>query len=172
MYEGDVRHLAIRVQVVEVQGKCVIHKDLLTAEIVLPQHPHKQGQIDKTNCATGDWNCRFNAWLKSLTCGNRHSGFRDGKFDEYHRQRFHRPRHGFMRFIISVVIPIVIGAAAGVAIGILSIFVAEIVGGIILRVRGRRNAEYVEIDRKEAVDEELPVYEEVDETPKYTDEKH
>jgi hypothetical protein len=81
-----------------------------------------------------------------------------------------------MKFIISVVIPVLIGAAAGVGIGILSVFVAEIVGGIILRVRGRRNAEYVEVDTKDSLDgqieEELPVYEEVEETSTYSDEKH
>jgi UPF0716 family protein affecting phage T7 exclusion len=78
-----------------------------------------------------------------------------------------------MKFIISVVIPVLIGAAAGVAIGILSVFVAEIVGGIILRVRGRRNAEYVEVDTKDSLDEEdLPVYEAVEETSMYSDEKH
>jgi UPF0716 family protein affecting phage T7 exclusion len=81
-----------------------------------------------------------------------------------------------MKFIISVVIPVLIGAAAGVAIGILSVFVAEIVGGIILRVRGRRNAEYVEVDTKDSLDgqieEDLPVYEAVEETSMYSDEKH
>jgi hypothetical protein len=80
-----------------------------------------------------------------------------------------------MKFIISVVIPVLIGAAAGVGIGILGVFVAEIVGGIIMRVRGRRHSEYVEVGRKDSLDgpleEELPVYEEVDETPAYTDEK-
>jgi UPF0716 family protein affecting phage T7 exclusion len=81
-----------------------------------------------------------------------------------------------MKFIISVVIPVLIGAAAGVGIGILSVFVAEIVGGIILRVRGRRNAEYVEVDTKDSLDgqieEDLPVYEAVEETSMYSDEKH
>jgi len=80
-----------------------------------------------------------------------------------------------MKFIVSVVIPVLIGAAAGVGIGILSVFVAEIVGGIIMRVRGRRNAEYMQVDRKDSLDghieEELPVYEEVEETPVYSDEK-
>lgn len=78
-----------------------------------------------------------------------------------------------MRFIISVVVPVLIGAAAGVGIGIISVFIAEIIGGLILRIRGRREVEYVEIDRKDDDfdEEELPVYEEVEETPEYTEEK-
>ena len=47
-----------------------------------------------------------------------------------------------MRFIIHVVIPVVIGAAAGLGIGIVSVFIVEIVGGVIMRIRGRRAAEY------------------------------
>jgi hypothetical protein len=192
MYEGDVRQLGIRIQVVEVEGKLVIHKDLLTAQVTLPQRPHRtqighsHPHIEQPSCVSADWRCRLTAWLKSLSpscggraAGGRHSGFRhhgNGQYHhpgEYHRHRFHRPRHGFMRFIISVVIPVLIGAAAGVGIGILSVFIAEIVGGIIVRVRGRRNTGYLEIDRKEddVTDEELPVYEELDETPEYTEEK-
>ena len=78
-----------------------------------------------------------------------------------------------MRFIISVVVPVLIGAAAGVGIGIFSVFIAEIIGGLILRIRGRRAGEYVEIDRKDddSDDEELPVYEEMEEAPEYAEEK-
>ena len=77
-----------------------------------------------------------------------------------------------MRFIISVVIPVLIGAAAGVGIGILSVFIAEIVGGIIMKVRGRRCVQYVQIDENEDEEEEaLPVYEESERVPDYTDEK-
>lgn len=123
--------------------------------------------------------CRLSGWLKSLSPCGRVKGHRphhDGQdrtpeFKGQHRHpserhRFHRHRHGFMRFVINVVIPVLIGAAAGVGIGILSVFIAEIVGGIILRIRGRRNVEYIEIE-----DEELPVYEELEGSQTYTDEK-
>ena len=200
-YEGDVRNIAIRVQVVEVEGEEVIHKDLLTAQITLPQHhrtidgqghhhPHPHSPHG-SECPERDWVCRAKAWMKSLTapCGTRegprghhrpggyHRGGQHGDPGGYHRHRFNHPRrHGFMKFIISVVIPVLIGAAAGVGIGILSVFVAEIVGGIILRVRARRNAEYVEVDTKDSLDgqieEDLPVYEAVEETSMYSDEKH
>jgi UPF0716 family protein affecting phage T7 exclusion len=77
-----------------------------------------------------------------------------------------------MRFIISVVIPVLIGAAAGVGIGIISVFIAEIIGGILLRIRGRRQVEYVEVDIKDdEIVDELPVYEEMEEAPEYTEEK-
>lgn len=197
-YEGDVRNIVIRVQVVEVEGQDVIHKDLLTAQITLPRHPHNidgQGHhhhhphsSHESTCAEGDWICRAKTWVKSLTapCGSRegarehhrpgghHRGGPHNDHGGYHRHRFNHPnRHRFMKFIISVVIPVLIGAAAGVGIGILSVFVAEIVGGIISRVRGRRTAEYVVVDTKdswdEQIEEELPVYEE--ETPTYSEEK-
>lgn len=200
-YEGDVRNIVIRVQVIEVEGQDVIHKDLLNAQITLPRHhrtvdgqdhrrPHPHSQLPYVSCAERDWVCRAKEWFKSLTapCGTRegprghhrggHHGGGPGREHHggYHRHRFNHPRrHGFMKFIISVVIPVLIGAAAGVGIGILGVFVAEIVGGIIMRVRGRRHSEYVEVGRKDSLDgpleEELPVYEEVDETPAYTDEK-
>ena len=79
-----------------------------------------------------------------------------------------------MRFIISVVVPVLIGAAAGVGIGIISVFIAEIIGGLILRIRGRPAVQYMEIDRKDDDfddEDELPVYEEVEETPEYTEGK-
>jgi hypothetical protein len=91
----------------------------------------------------------------------------------YHRHRFNRPHHGVMRFIIHVVIPVVIGAAAGVGIGILSVFVAEIVGGVIMRVRGRRTTEYEIVDKDDdaGFDDALPVYEEGEMVPAYTEGK-
>ena len=121
-------------------------------------------------------------WFKSITSGcggmrHHHDGSdphgRPDQHGEYHRHRFNRSRHGFMRFIISVVIPVLIGAVAGVGIGILSVFIAEIVGGIIMRIRGRRNAEYMEVDGKDDDHEVegLPVYEELEETPAYSEEK-
>jgi hypothetical protein len=195
MYEGDVRQIAIKVQVIEVEGEEVLHKDLLTAQITVPKLPSGRvhggkhqpqltpGPLPETKCRSSDWKCRFSNWLKSfggLGCSRRPAHHRQGQEhnrpDEYHRHRFHhRPRHGFMRFIISVVVPVLMGAAAGVGIGIISVFIAEIIGGLIVRIRGRREpARYVEIDRKdeEFDDEELlPVYEEVEEAPEYTEEK-
>src|ERR1700738_3037274 len=38
VYEGDDRHITINVRVVEVEGQTVVHKDLLTARITVPQH--------------------------------------------------------------------------------------------------------------------------------------
>ena len=203
--EGDVRQIAIHVHVIEVEGKLVIHKDLLITQITLPEPHGHQGQYNHkdhhedhehrphhrpshpqvSGCSSSDWVCRFGSWVKSLTpgCG----GMRPhGGPDRHHhdgpgnhrrpgdRHRFNPPRHGFMRFIVSVVIPVLIGAAVGVGIGILSVFIAEIVGGIIMRIRGRRNAQYMEVDRKDEDDEneeELPVYEELEETPAYPEEK-
>jgi hypothetical protein len=100
--------------------------------------------------------------------GTDHANHRGG----YSRHRFNRPHHGVMRFIIHVVVPVVIGAAAGVGIGILSVFVAEIVGGVIMRVRGRRT-EYAIVDKDDdaGVDDALPVYEEGETVPAYTEEK-
>jgi UPF0716 family protein affecting phage T7 exclusion len=71
------------------------------------------------------------------------------------------------------VIPVVIGAAVGVGIGILSVFVAEIVGGVIMRVRGRRTTEYEVVDKDddEGFEDALPVYEEREMVPAYTEEK-
>lgn len=194
-YEGDVRQLALRVQVLEVEGEVVIHRDVLIAQINLPQHhPAVQDPADYTPPrpevpSDRGWFCRFFDWIKSLTqpCASQRAK-EDGQhrrphFSEsqhhggdYHRHRFHRPRHGFMKFIISVVIPVLIGAAAGVGIGILSVFIAEIVGGIILKVRGRRNGQYIGIADKEDEedemdDEALPVYEEGERAPEYSDEK-
>jgi len=163
----------------------------------LPQHDNEQegGEHHRQphspphsqDCATSDFICRLSNWINSLTpsCGSgirpdRNSGDRHPKFrgphrhpGEYHRNRFNRPRHGFMKFVISVVVPVLIGAAAGVGIGILSVFIAEIVGGIIMRIRGRRNAEYIEVDVKDDQDgeDELPVYEELEENPAYTAEE-
>lgn len=189
MYERDVRHIAIKVQVIEVEGEEVIHKDLLTAQITVPRlvhgdknHPQiAPGPLPETKCHSSDWKCRLSNWFKSFSghgCRGRPASHRQGQEHrrpgEYHRHRFHhRPRHGFMRFIISVVVPVLIGAAAGVGIGIISVFIAEIIGGLILRIRGRREgAEYVEIDRKDDdFDEVLPVYEEMEEAPEYTEEK-
>jgi len=191
MYEGDVRQIGIRVQVIEVEGEGVIHKDILTAQITVPKHPHLPALPNGAphpptgpqheQCASSDWKCRFSNWLKSFTpslkpCAGRGGGqFRhrpEGHGGDYHRDRFHRPRHGFMRFIISVVIPVLIGAAAGVGIGIISVFIAEILGGILLRIRGRRQVEYVEVDIKDdEIVDELPVYEEMEEAPEYTEEK-
>ena len=194
-YEGDVRQILIRVQVTEVAGCMVIHKDLLTAQITLPQRHHghhgddnhgqqHRPQSQVSNCASSDLMCRFDSWVNSLmpSCGQdrphrsdgeRHRGESHHHPGEYHRHRLNRPRRGFMKFIISVVVPVLIGAAAGVGIGIISVFIAEIVGGIIMRIRGRRNMEYVEIDRKDDDDddEELPVYEELEATSTYTEEK-
>ena len=193
MYEGDVRQIVIKVQVIEVEGEEVIHKDLLTAQITVPRLPaarvhgeknHAQiapGPVPESKCRSSDWKCRLSNWFKSFSghgCRGRPAHHQPGQEHrrpgDYHRQRFqHRPRHGFMRFIISVVVPVLIGAAAGVGIGIISVFIAEIIGGLILRIRGRREAgEYVEIDRKDDdFDEELPVYEEMEEAPEYTEEK-
>jgi len=196
MYEGDVRQIGIRVQVTEVEGQGVIHKDLLTAQITVPRRPHPtlpqgaphahgygQGHPagpQPEQCQPSDWKCRFSNWLKSFApqhkpCGRPGGQFRhrpEGHGGDYHRDRFHRPRHGFMRFIISVVIPVLIGAAAGVAIGIVSVFIAEILGGLLLRIRGRRQVEYVEVDLKDdEIDDELPVYEPMEEAPEYTEEK-
>jgi len=193
-YDGDNRVLGLKVQVTEVEGKEVIHKDLLKALIATPRNtlPHP-GPAElpppppqRDSCAPSDWKCRFISWLKGITghkpcAGNRHhrphplpgaeeSGHRGN--GDYYRHRFHRPRRGFMRFIIHVVVPVIIGAAAGVGIGILSVLVAEIVGGIVLRIRGRRGAEYREIsgDEKELVEEEeLPLYEEGEPVPEYID---
>lgn len=200
-YEGDTRQVMIQVRVTEVEGCMVVHKDLLTAQIILPQHQknidgHKNDGPDSpppsqsANCGPSDWICRLTNWVNSLTpCGLRplRSEGPDGRRPDFrgdshrhpggnHRHRFNRPRHGFMKFIISVVVPVLIGAAAGVGIGILSVFIAEFVGGVIMRIRGRRNARYTEIDRKdddEADDagEELPVYEELQESPAYPEEK-
>lgn len=197
-YEGDVRHIVIHVQVVEFEGELVVHKDLLTAEITVPMHhrhhdhhgsPHKGGHHHKPHhkphhqshklpsCSYLDMICRLKNWGKSagLSCG----GFRHGHPTGHHggghhhpgefRHRLNRPRHGFMRFILGVVVPVVIGAAVGVGIGILCVFIVELVGGIIMRIRGRGNAEYVIVDSKD--DEELPVYEELEETPAYPEEK-
>jgi predicted RNA methylase len=84
-----------------------------------------------------------------------------------------------MRFIISVVIPVLIGAAVGVGIGILSVFIAEIAGGVIARIRGRRATEYVEVDVKgndcddycAMEGDELPQYVELPQAPAYIEEK-
>ena len=194
VYEGDVRKIAIHVQVVEVEGELVIHKELLIAQITVPQHhhhKHHKGHHEDhghhrhpkvSSCSSSDWVCRLKTWVKSMTSGcggmRNHKGGSDphsrpGQHGEYHRHRFNRPHHGFVRFIISVVIPVLIGAAAGVGIGILSVFIAEIVGGIIMRIRGRSNAQYMQVDGQDDKDddEELPVYEELGETPVYTEEK-
>jgi hypothetical protein len=200
-YEGDTRQVVIQVRVTEVEGCTVIHKDLLTAQIILPQHQknidgHKNnGQqspppSQSSNCGPSDWICRLTNWVNSLApCGLRphRAEGQDDRRPEFngshrhhggnHRHRFNRPRHGFMRFIISVVVPVLIGAAAGVGIGILSVFIAEFVGGVIMRIRGRRNVEYTEIDRKDDDDEddageELPVYEELQEALAYPEGKH
>jgi len=210
VYEGDKRQLAIRVQVVELAGKQVSHKDLLIAQITLPQHHRFPGTYSETariktledgGCVTGDWKCRVGNWLKSLSgCGKkgifggrphpagRPGGGHPGAGGFNQRHRFHkRPGHGLRKFMISVVIPILIGAAAGVGIGVLSVFIAELVGGIVMRIRGRRSnaPEYIEIvDTKEPieqveeedVEEPLPVYQPMsfDAVPEYTDseEKH
>jgi hypothetical protein len=77
-----------------------------------------------------------------------------------------------MRFIIHVVVPVLIGVAAGVGVGIISVFVAEIVGGLLIRIRGRRaEPDYQEIRDVKQYDEEdeLPQYEEVEGAPEYTD---
>ena len=215
VYEGDRRQLAIRVQVIELAGKQVIHTDLLVAQITLPPHHRFPGMykdtaeikpLDAGECTKGDWMCRVGNWLKSFSgCsdkkrvgggkphgpgGRGHGGHHSGKHDPLHRHRFSRPRHGLRKFMISVVIPILIGAAAGVGIGILSVFIAEFVGGIIMRIRGRRNPGYTGIntndtdvvDRKELVaetqdeeaeDEPLPVYQPMsfDAVPGYADKK-
>jgi hypothetical protein len=161
----------------------------LITQITLPQHhalheDHDHPQV--SSCSSSQWLCRLSNWVKSLLPGyggirhlggsdrHRHDGpghhRRPGQHGERHR--FNRPRRGFMKFIINVLIPVLIGAAVGVGIGILSVFVAEIIGGIIMRVRGRRNVEYTEVDRKDDDDnEELPVYEELEETSAYPEEK-
>jgi len=197
-YDGDTRVLGLRVQVVEVEGKQVLHKDLLTALIAtprppsLPQGPPKDHKglppPARESCASMDWKCRVVSWLKGITghrpcAGGRHpfrphpegdrfeSGGHRGNGD-YHRHRFHRPRHGFMRFIIHVVVPVLIGVAAGVGVGIISVFVAEIVGGLLVRIRGRRaEPDYQEIRDVKQYDEEdeLPQYEEGEGAPEYTD---
>ena len=212
-YNGDTRVLGLRVQVVQVEGKQVVHKDLLTALIATPRppslahghgHSHPAGPNDahpSASCPSSDWKCRVSNWVKSLMghkpcAGGRYHGMRPrpgtgvhgeqrrpdesfrghGGNGDYHRHRFHRPRRGFMRFVIHVVVPVLIGAAAGIAIGILSVFLVEIVGGIVMRIRGRARdgMEYHEItDAKEYVageeEEELPVYEETERVPEYTD---
>jgi len=215
--DGEMRRIVIQIRVVEVEGTAVYHKDLLTAELILPQRPAPkydpqydpmghggmgkklpgpghhlpmaEGDRETPKCDASDWKCRLSAWMSQFTpahrrpCGGRRPGAHGRPSDDgergpssdvyhgdYHRNRFHRrPRYGIMRFILSVVVPIIIGAAAGVGIGILSVFIAEIVGGIIFRIRGgRREVEYVIVDGK---DDELPRYEEEEEIPEYTDEK-
>lgn len=200
VYEGDKRQLAIRVQVVELAGKQVSHKDLLIAQITLPQHHRFPGTYSETariktledgGCAAGDWKCRVGNWLKSLSgCGKKgifggrphpaggRPGGHPGAGGFNQRHRFHkRPGHGLRKFMISVVIPILIGAAAGVGIGILSVFIAELVGGIVMRIRGRRHTvpEYTEIvdtkEDSEDAEEPLPAYQPMsfDAVPEYTD---
>lgn len=180
VYEGDVRQLVIHVQVIEVEGKLVIHKDLLIVQLTLSQQSGHQGppHAQVSSCSSSDWICRLSNWLKSLTpgCdGTRKLGGPDrhpGPGQHGGRHRFKYPRHRFMKFIVSVVIPVLIGAAAGVGIGILSVFIAEIVGGIIMRIRGRRNPQYTEVDGKDDnCQEDLPIYEELEETPAYAEEK-
>jgi hypothetical protein len=185
-YDGDNRVLGLKVQVTEVQGKEVLHKDLLTALIATPRTPLLESSPQKDSCASSDWKCRITSWFKELTAhkpcaGNRHhrphhrpgpdsemaSGrHRPGGHGDYHRHRFHRPRRGFMRFIIHVLVPVMIGAAAGVGIGILSVLVAEIVGGVLMRFRRRNGVEYEEIKE---FDDELPSYEEGERVPEYSD---
>jgi hypothetical protein len=209
MYTDNTRDIVIRVRVVEVEGKDVIHKDLLLTRVALPlrsghvvdhdhivgvHHSHPAGPghpPPMPSCSPSDWKCHISTLINAVTpgrgpCrrpghgGERHPPSRaDGKeWDrqpeisdghhrhhghpgQYHRHRFglHRPRHGFMRFVISVVIPVIIGAAVGVGIGILSVFVAEIAGGVIMRLRGRREREYAIVEEDEG--EELPKYVEV-----------
>lgn len=192
VYEGDVRKVIIHVQVIEVEGEVVIHKDLLIAQITLPQqhghhhheghhkdhehHPKHHPSPQGSSCSSSDWICRFSSWLKSLTSGcsgMRGSGHHRRPGQHGDRHRFKHRRHRFMKFIISVLIPVLIGAAAGIGIGILSVIIAEVVSGIIMRIRGRRNTEYMEIDVKVDDDneEELPIYEESEETPAYSEEK-
>jgi hypothetical protein len=201
MYTDDTRDIIIRVRVVEVEGKVVIHKDLLLTRIALPlrsghvadhnpiagvHHPHPAGPAHPSTpkCSPSDWKCHISTLINSFTPGRgpcrRPGGERrppsrlDGKeWDrqpeisdghhrhlghpgQYHRHRFNRPRHGFMRFVISVVIPVLIGAAVGVGIGILSVFVAEIAGGVIMRLRGRREQEYIIVQADE--EDDLPKY--------------
>jgi len=157
-YEGDVRNILVHVQVLELEGCAVIHKDLLTVKLAVPRieggdGSHHHPRPPQKTCESGDWICRISNWFHSLVkphrCAGgkgRHPEFKDeeGYHNRggYYRHRFHPPRHGFMRFIIHVVIPVVIGAAAGLGIGIVSVFIVEIVGGVIMRIRGRRAAEY------------------------------
>jgi hypothetical protein len=216
-YANDVREITILVRVVEVEGKLVIHKDLLHARITLPPLPGRTAHVTGTHhnlaglghapmesCSPSDWKCRVNNWLNALQKMSRGSCHRpagehgaghgpdgpewdrrpewaghDRRPGQYHRHRFHRPHHGFMRFIISVVVPVLIGAAVGVGIGILSVFIAEIAGGVIARIRGRRATEYVEVDGKSddcddycAMEgDELPQYVELPQAPAYMEEK-
>jgi len=191
-YEGEFRNILVHVQVLELEGCAVNHKDLLTVKLAVPRidggmrhhQSHEHPRPSEKTCESGDWICRVSNWFHSLIKPHRCAGgkgrnpeFKDGEGHRthggYHRHRFHRPRRGFMRFIIHVVIPVVIGAAAGLGIGIVSVFIAEIVGGVIMRIRGRRAAEYYEVVDKddEEPEEALPVYEEGEMAPAYTAEK-
>lgn len=196
-YEGDLRSVLLHVQVLELEGCTVSHKDLLDIKLQLPRieggtrhRPHHPRPSSQKTCESSDWLCRIGNWFHSLIkphrsgCSGkgrgqgagRHPDFKEGEHhnhSEYHRHRFHRPNHGFMRFIVHVVIPVTIGAAVGVGIGIVSVFIAEIVGGVLMRIRGRRAAEYHEIVDKddEEFDEALPLYEEGEGAPAYTEEK-
>jgi hypothetical protein len=186
-HEGDQRHIQIQIQVVQVDNQSVVHKDVLIFNIIMPLPQSATPNIalpihseanEGVKCAPHDWLCRASSAIKAIGGGCRRPGapFRQdghhkgphGQHPHGHHRRPDRPRHRFTRFLLSVVIPVVIGAAAGVAIGILSVFVAEFVGGVIIKIRGRRNVEYREIDMKDDEDE-LPVYEE--QAPAYTDEK-
>jgi len=165
----------------------------------VPHHAHPAGPAHppKKTCTSSDWNCRLSSWLDSLVprpCSRPAGGRRPGSWlhhdgpewdrrpefsgdrhhgnpGQYHRHRFHRPHHGFMRFIISVVIPVLIGAAVGVGIGILSVFVAEIAGGVISRIRRCRGTEYVAVKEKDDDLDELPKYAELPEAAAHIEEK-
>jgi len=188
-YEGDVRTILVHVQVLELEGCAVNNKDLLTVKLAVPgieggNGPHHHPRPQEKTCESRDWICRISNWFRSLVKPHRCAGGKgrhpDWKDEEgyhnhggYHRHRFHPPRRGFMRFIIQVVIPVVIGGAAGLGIGIVSVFIVEIVGGVIMRIRGRRAAEYCEVVDKddEVFEEALPAYEEGEMVPTYTAEK-
>ena len=177
LYEGDERILGIRVEVIQVDGQGVTDNEVLTAQLTLPQRPGQLGRpkvhVKEPTCAKHDWSCRFFSWLKSLTGGcsaGKHGEEPNNQHGEYHH-RFHGHRNVIMRFIVYIVIPVLIGSAVGVGISILSVFVVEILRGIVMKIRGRRpgyeNIEYV----VEEFDEELPVYEALENAPEYTDEK-
>jgi hypothetical protein len=198
-YEGDLRLLAIRVRVLQVEGQVVTSRDTLTAIISTPQpapsnhkysHPNSPTEVDAGMCVEGDLKCKLTSWLKALVWGGscqkgvmaggrphfRHGHGKPGHHGHHggwHRHHKHkRPgRHGFMRFIIHVLVPVSIGAAAGVGVGVLSVLVAEIVGGLVMRLRGRASRQYDEIDTRDEDEEQLPAYEVGEAVPRYSDEK-
>lgn len=200
MYEGDMRQIGVHVQVIEIEGKAVIHKDILTAQITVPRiseapHGHAQSRPASLPVTTeerpgppeSEWKSRLSAWLNMIhphrPCnrgGRRPARPQEeeeahyrGHRGQYHRHRFSRPHHVFRRFVVTVLVPIFIGAAAGVAIGVVSVLIAEVIGGLIARVRGEQEPDYIEIDVKDddESDEDLPVYEELGAAPEYRDEK-